>query len=135
MNFDLRNLLEALSRAPLRARIAAGGALVALVAILALAGVVSSGPHFVTLYAGLDDAERVAVEKALAEGGVRFRASNFPGPYTLYVDEDQFDQAQIHVALAEALRRAPTGINTGDSGAASIFLSSGERQQSMLKRE
>jgi flagellar M-ring protein FliF len=135
MNLDLRNLLSEIGAASARTKALAALAVLAVVAVLSLAGFVASQPHFVTLYSGLDDAERVAVEKALAEGGVRFRASNFPGPYTVYVDEGQFDQAQIQVALAEALKRAPTGINTGDAGASTIFMSSGERAQSMLKRE
>jgi flagellar biosynthesis/type III secretory pathway M-ring protein FliF/YscJ len=135
MNLDLRNLLAEIGAASGRTKAFAVLSALALVAALSLSGLVASEPHFVTLYSGLDDAERVAVERALAEGGVRFRASNFPGPYTLYVDEDQFDQAQIQVALAEALKRAPTGINTGEQGASTIFMSSGERAQSMLKRE
>lgn len=135
MNLDLRNLLAEIGAASGRTKAFAVASALALVAALSLSGLVASEPHFVTLYSGLDDAERVAVEKALAEGGVRFRASNFPGPYTLYVDEDQFDQAQIQVAVAEALKRAPTGINTGEQGASTIFMSSGERAQSMLKRE
>src|SRR5688572_3371885 len=135
MNLDLRNLLSEIGGASPRTKAFAVLSGLALAAALLLSGLVASEPHFVTLYSGLDDAERVAVEKALAEGSVRYRASNYPGPYTLYVDEDQFDQAQIQVALAEALKRAPTGINTGESGASTIFMSSGERAQSMLKRE
>jgi flagellar M-ring protein FliF len=135
MNLDLRNLLSEIGAASGRTKAFAVLSGLALAAALMFSGLVATEPHFVTLYSGLDDAERVAVEKALAGGSVRYRASNYPGPYTLYVDEKQFDQAQIQVALAEALKRAPTGINTGESGASTIFMSSGERAQSMLKRE
>lgn len=135
MNFDLKNLTAELLSASLRTKLLALVAVLSVAGLLALAGLASREPHFVTLYAGLQDAERVAVERALAEGAVRYRVSNFPGPYTVYVDEGQFDAAQIQVALAQALKRAPTGINTDSSGASTIFMSSGERAQNMLKRE
>ncbi len=135
MNLDLRALLSAVAGASLRTKALAVMAVLALAAVISVAGLVASQPHYVTLYSGLDDAERVAVEKALAEGGVRYRVSAPPKPYAVFVDDSQFDQAQIQVALAEALRRAPTGINSGDGGAATLFMSSGERAQSMLKRE
>ena len=135
MNFNLQTFLSELGKAPLRAKLAVVASVLAVVGILSLAGMVATRPHFITLYSGLDDVERVAVEKALAEGGVHFRASQPPGPYAVYVDEAQIDEAHFAVALAEALTRTPTGISTGASGASSIFLSSGERQQTMLKRE
>lgn len=135
MNFDLKNLAAELSAASMRSKVLALVALVSVVGLLSLAGLAARQPHFVTLYSGLGDAERVAVERALAEGAVHYRVSNFPGPYTVYVDESQFDAAQIQVALAQALRRAPTGINTDATGASTIFMSSGERAQNMLKRE
>lgn len=135
MNFDLKSLTAELLSASLRTKLLALVAVLSVGGLLALAGLAARQPHFVTLYAGLQDAERVAVERALAEGAVRYRVSNFPGPYTIYVDEGQFDAAQIQVALAQALKRAPTGINTDASGASTIFMSSGERAQNMLKRE
>lgn len=135
MNFDLKSLTAELQSASLRTKLLALVAVLSVGGLLALAGLAARQPHFVTLYAGLQDAERVAVERALAEGQVRYRVSNFPGPYTVYVDEGQFDAAQIQVALAQALKRAPTGINTDASGASTIFMSSGERAQNMLKRE
>ncbi|HVS18488.1 MAG TPA: flagellar M-ring protein FliF C-terminal domain-containing protein, partial [Planctomycetota bacterium] len=135
MNFDLKNLLAETASASLRTKVLALVAVASVVGLLSLAGLAARQPHFVTLYSGLGDAERVAVERALAEGQVRYRVSNFPGPYTIYVDEGQFDSAQIQVALAQALKRAPTGINTDAAGASTIFMSSGERAQNMLKRE
>ena len=135
MNFDLKNLAAELSAASMRSKVLALVAVASVVGLLSLAGLAARQPHYVTLYSGLGDAERVAVERALAEGQVRYRVSNFPGPYTVYVDEGQFDSAQIQVALAQALKRAPTGINTDATGASTIFMSSGERAQNMLKRE
>lgn len=135
MNFNLQAFLSELGKAPLRAKLTVVASVLAVVGILSLAGMVAAQPHFITLYSGLDDTERVAVEKALAEGAIRFRASQPPAPYAVYVDDSQIDQAQIAVALAEALTRTPSGIATGTAGAASIFQSAGERAQTMLKRD
>ena len=132
---DLQSLAADLGKAPLKAKLTAVLAVLAVAGVLGIAGVVASKPHFVTLYSGLGDEERVAVEKALAGVKVAYRASQPPGPYVIYVDESSYDQAQIAVAMAEALKRTPSGITTGENGASAIFMSSGERQQSMLKRE
>jgi len=132
---DLQSLLAEITKAPLKTKVAAALVVVAVAGVLGISGMVASRPHYVTLYTGLDDGERVAVEKALAGSGVSFRASQPPGPYTIYVDDGGYDQAQIAVALAEALKRTPSGINANEGGASTIFMSAGERQQSMLKRE
>ena len=135
MTLDLQALLSDLGKASPRTKFAAFLGLVLLVAGVTLASVFSAKPHFVLLYSALDDAERVAVEKALASGRVSYRVSSPPAPFSVYVDNDQFDDAQIQVALAEALKRSPIGINSGTEGSATIFMSSGERAQAMLKRE
>ena len=135
MNLDVRALFEAIAKASPRSKAVVLMSVFALVAIVAVAGVISARPHYITLYSGLDDATRVAVERALAEGNVRYRVSNFPAPYNVYVDESQQHQAQIQVALAEALKHAPIGINANEGSSAAIFMSAGERAQSMLKRE
>jgi len=132
---DFQSLAAELGKAPLKAKVVAALAVLAVAGVLGVAGVVASKPHFVTLYSGLGDEERVAVEKALAGARITYRASQPPGPFVIYVDESAYDEAQIAVAMEEALRRAPDGIATSDGGASAIFMSSGERQQSMLKRE
>jgi flagellar biosynthesis/type III secretory pathway M-ring protein FliF/YscJ len=135
MNPDLRSLVSSLAKAPAKTKAVAALCALALAAVASIAGVVSNRPHFVPLYSQLDHAERVAVEKALAEGGVSFRTSDFPPPFVVYVDASQTDRAQILVALAEALKPARSGIHAGESGSSTIFMSSGERSQTMLKRE
>lgn len=135
MNFELKNLLDQIAKASARTKLVALLSLAAVVAALGLGGWISGRPHFVHLYSGLSDLERVAAEKALAGAQVRYRVSDFPGPFVLYVDESQYDEAQIAVALSEALKTAPKGIDSSSGGASTIFLSAGERQQSMQKRE
>ncbi len=132
---DFQSFLAEIAKAPLQAKVTAVLTLLAIVGVLGIAGVFATRPHYVTLYSGLDDAERVAVEKALAGVGVSFRTSQPPGPYVLYVDDGAQDEAQIAVALAEALKRTPSGIDVGESGTSTIFMAAGERQQRMLKRE
>lgn len=135
MNPDVRNLFQQVVDAPTRTKAVVAFSVLSLLGILWLAGVVARRPHYVTLYTDLDNAERVSVERALAEGRVPYRVSQPPGPYTVFVDEGEFDNAQVVVALSEALRRAPSGINATEGGAKSIFMSSGERQQMMIKKE
>lgn len=135
MKLDLQKLLQQLSKAPPQTKLAAAVCTLAIVAAIAIGGWVAAQPHFVKLYANLGDAERVAVEKALAQANVTYRISDFPGPFVVYVDESRFDEAQIAVALSGALAKAPRGIDAGQTGSAAIFMSSLERAQSMQKRE
>ncbi len=131
----MESLLELIKKTDARTRIVAVAAVLALTVVGVTAGLISSRPHFVTLFSDLDDGQRVAVEKALASGTVKYRVSQPPGPYVVYVDDSSQYEAQNLVALAEALEPASVGIATGDGGAGTLFLSSGERQQGMLKRE
>jgi flagellar biosynthesis/type III secretory pathway M-ring protein FliF/YscJ len=135
MNFDFKALLDALAKAPARTKLVVVLSLAAVAVAIGLGGWIAGQPHFVKLYSSLSDHERVAVEKALATSEIRYRVSDFPGPFVIYVDEAQYDQAQIAVALAEALKTSPEGIESDLSGPASIFMSAGERNQTILKRE
>ena len=128
-------LFAALKQTDTRTRVVLVVSTVALLAVLSLAGVVASRPHFVVLTSSLDDSQRVAVEKALAGGSLKYRISQPPGPFVVYVDESELYRAQNLVALADALEPAAVGITTGDGGTSELFKSSGERQQTMLKRE
>lgn len=135
MNLDLKSLFDALAKASPRTKLAALVSAAAVVAVLAVAGLVASEPNFVMLYSGLDDSGRAEVEKALAGGGFRYKVSQPPGPYVVYVDEPSYYEAQNLVALSGSLKEMPRGIESGVGGATSIFLSSAERAQSMLKRD
>lgn len=135
MNFELKNLIDQIAKAPARTKLVTLLSIAAVIAVFVISGWVSGQPHFVKLYSDLSDAERVAVEKALSGAEVRYRVSDFPGPFVVYIDEPQYDKAQFAVAMAEALRTTPKGIDTSGAGAGAIFLSAGERQQTMQKRE
>lgn len=110
----------------------------ALVLVLGVGGYTtakSNAPHFKLLYSGLDASHAAAVQSALAEGGIRYQVSQPPAPFVVHVDESQFYPAQNLVALAGALEVVPEGIQTGATGASSVFLSAPERAQTVLKRE
>lgn len=135
MNFELKNLIDQIAKAPARTKLVTLLSIAAVIAVFVISGWVSGQPHFVKLYSDLSDAERVSVEKALSGAEVRYRVSDFPGPFVVYIDEPQYDKAQFAVAMAEALRTTPKGIDTSGAGAGAIFLSAGERLQTMQKRE
>ncbi len=135
MSPDLQAIFAKLQAASTRAKVSALLVVAAIVGVVSIAGTVASSPHFTLLYSELTDAESAAVQKALAEGGVRFKVSQPPAPFFVYVDESDYYAAQNSVAIAGALERAATGITTSDKGAGSVFMSSGERNQTVLKRE
>ncbi len=135
MATDLKQLSQAIKDSSPRTRmVAIGGALLVVVAIV-LSSVIASQPHFVLLHGQVDDQARVSVEKALAGAGIRYRISQPPGPFVIDVDEAQFYEAQNAVAIAGAMKSASSGIETGASGATTVFMTSAERAQTMQKRE
>jgi flagellar biosynthesis/type III secretory pathway M-ring protein FliF/YscJ len=93
----------------------------------------ASNPSFVLLYGDLDESQLSAVQSAIAKGGIRFRTSSPPGPYTIWVDSEQQYEALSQVATESALQADPRGISSG-AGMDSVWMSSGEREQMMLKR-
>lgn len=107
----------------------------AVVAVVFWISNFAAEPHFKLLYSNQDEQHAAAIQRALATGGVRYNASQPPGPFVIWVEESQFYQAQNLVALSGALATAPGGIQSGDSGASQVFLSASERAQNVLKRE
>ncbi len=131
----LQKFLDLLRRTTPATRIALVVSGLVLASLVGIVGFEATRPHFVPLRAGLDDAQRAAVESALAQGGVEFEVSPYPGPYTVYVDEGELYQAQNLVALSGALAPAAEGIPTGAAGASSVWQTTVERLQSARKRE
>lgn len=132
---DLNNLLDALKNAAPRTKLVLVLAAAAVIVAITAGTMLADRPNFVLLWSGIDDASRGGVEKALAGGSIRYKVSQPPGPYNVYVDEDVFYEAQNLVALSGALKEMPRGVDSSIGGAAAIFLSSAERAQSLLKRD
>lgn len=114
------------------------------IVVIAIAAIVASvwwistkatEPSFKLLYSNQDAQHAAAIQSALAAGGIRYQASQPPGPFVIWVDEGQFYQAQNLVALSGALESSAEGIQASASGASQVFLSANERAQNALKRE
>ena len=135
----MKDLLDGIIQQWKRSTLATRGIVVtAFAAILACVWWITgtaSEPHFKLLYSNQDAQHAAAIQNALATGGIRFQASQPPGPFTIWVDDAQFYQAQNLVALAGALETSPEGIQAAQNGASQVFLSAGERAQNSLKRE
>ena len=134
MPTDLKQFSQALKTASPRTRMVAVGGVLLVLLVLGISGMIAARPHFVLLHSQVEDQERVAVEKALASANIRYRISQPPGPFVIDVDESQFYEAQNAVALAGAMKHSSAGIDTGTSGASTIFMTSAERAQTSLKR-
>ncbi|MEZ5977610.1 MAG: flagellar M-ring protein FliF C-terminal domain-containing protein [Planctomycetota bacterium] len=134
MKNALVNLLEQLKKTSLGAKVTSVGVL-ALVAVLSVVAIVwSSQPHYTTLLTGLDDSEIASVGEALAGAGVKWKATQPPGPFVVYVDESQMASARNAVFAAGALKGHSGGILTESSGLSTLLLGSQEREQIMHKR-
>jgi len=72
--------------------------------------------------------------RALAEADIDFETSQPPGPFVVYVDEDQRQAALAAIYQAGAMVPLQKGIPSGEGGMSSVFMSSGERQQMSQKR-
>lgn len=135
MKQPLDGFLGQLKGASLAAKIALACGVLALAGVVVVATKWADQPNFVLLASNLDSRASAAVQSALANAGVRYQASQPPGPFAVHVDEEQFYVAQNAIALGGALDAPPVGIRTDQSGASSVFLSASERAQSALKRE
>lgn len=134
MNELLEKLLASLKGTSAGARlitVLVGGA---LVAVAALAAVVTNRPHYELAFVGLTDHELAEVCKALSAAGIPFEQSQPPGPFVVYVDRERRSEAYMAAYGAGALDKPLEGI-LSDAGMASVFSSAEERAQSVRKRE
>jgi flagellar M-ring protein FliF len=133
MKAQLQQLFEQLSQANAGVKmVLAAGALAAL-GWMGFSGYQAKNPAFRQLYSQLAPNDSAAVQSALAGAGIRYEASQPPGPYVIHVEESKFYEAQNAVALSGALTTAESGIQVG--GSSDVFLSAGERNQTMRKRD
>jgi flagellar M-ring protein FliF len=135
MNELFRSLGEGLRRSSLASKLTAGLVALAVVLAVGISAYVSNRPHFSVLLTGLDDNQSAAAMRALAEAGIGFETSQPPGPFVVYVDEDERQQALAAIYQADAMVPLQKGIPSGEGGMTSVFMSSGERQQMSQKRE
>ncbi len=113
------------------------GMVVSTLAMLGLIGFTTftaTRPNFVPLVSGLNETQRGSCTNALAQGGVSYRVSPLPGPFTVEVDERDIYSAQGLIDAAGALTPPARGILT-NSGSGSVFMGMRERDQVTRKRE
>jgi flagellar biosynthesis/type III secretory pathway M-ring protein FliF/YscJ len=134
MNELLRSLADGLKNSSLASKLTAGLVALALLLIVGFSALITGRPHFSVLLSQLDDNEAATAMKALAEAGIPFEASQPPGPFVVYVDEDDRKAALAAIYQAGAMIPLQRGIPADEGGMASVFMSSGERQQISQKR-
>ncbi len=134
MNDAIKNLLESLRDTSVGTKLIAlmGGA--SFLAIIGLVAVVSNKTDFQIAFSNLNDHDVATVSKALADAAIPFNVSSHPGPFNVYVDEENRHDAFAAVYGAGALDK-PIGGILADGGIQSVFASSEERKQGVRKRE
>ena len=131
----LRSLFERLTAASATQKAVASTVLVAAIAIAGVSSWLSSQPHWEVLVSELDDREFSRVGEALATSGVRWRSSQPPRPFVVYVDAAERTTALNAIMSAGALAGSERGILSSSGGLGSVFLYSKEREQLTRKKE
>ncbi len=131
----LRSLASLLKSTNGPTRVVIAASLVLALAVAGVAGFRASNPTFVLLETGLDAQKLSSVSAAIASKGIRFKTTSPPGPHTIWVEAPREYEARNAMYLEGAMAADPRGIETSASGAATVFLGHGERQQQMQKRK
>ena len=134
MNDLLQTVLEGLKRSSLASKLTAGLVAMAIILAVGVSAIVSNRPHYQMLLSGLSAAESASAMSALADAGIPFEASQPPGPFVVYVDEDDRTAAMAAIYSAGAMIPIKKGIPGAQGGMGSVFMSNGERQQLMQKQ-
>lgn len=133
MNELLQTIVDGLKRSSLASKLTAGLVAMAVVLAVGVSAVVSNRPHYSMLLSGLSDSESASAMKALAEAGIAFEASQPPGPFVIYVDDDDRGAAMGAIYESGAMIPIKKGIPSDQTGISTVFMSNGERQQLMQK--
>jgi flagellar M-ring protein FliF len=105
-----------------------------ILAVVGVSGWYANRPDFVEHFSGLSAAQSASYKTALAEAGIPFKSSPPPAPYSIWVDSSDAIAAEAQVARG-GYQLENKGIQTTSGGAQSAFLSAGERELMMSKRE
>ena len=134
MKERLTQLLDQFQAANAATKITLVLATLVTLGIVGVAGFLANRPDFVEHFSGLSAAQATAYKAALAEAGIPFKSSPPPGPYSIWIDSDDAIVAEAQVARGGYQPEAK-GIQTSAGGAQSAFLSAGERDAMMDKRQ
>jgi flagellar M-ring protein FliF len=111
-----------------------------ILSTIMIVGVVTVGSwfagkaDFVEHFTGLSASQAAAYKAALAEAGIPFKSGPPPGPFSIWVDSADTIRAEAQVARG-GFQPESKGIQVSSGGAQSAFLSAGERDLMMNKRE
>jgi len=134
MNDSFSQFFQALRNTDVGTKLVVAVTAVALIGAIAIVGLVSKDPHFEVAFTGLTDAELVGVSKALADGGLEFRAVKGDGSNAITTRGDDVLQAQQLAYAADAISHVTKGILGGGSDV-SIFAGQLEREQMVREKE
>lgn len=134
MKERLTQLLQQFQQANAATRITLVLSTLVVFSLVAFSSWYASRPDFVEHFSGLTAAQASSYKAALAEAGIPFKSSPPPGPYSIWVDSGDEIRAEAQVARGGYTPESK-GIQVAAGGAQSAFLSAGERDLMMNKRE
>lgn len=134
MNESFSQFFQALRNTDIGTKLVVAVTAVALVGAVAIFGMLSKDPHFEVVFNNLDDAELVAVSKALADGGVEFRVLQGDGTSAVTTRGEDVLKAQQLAYSADAISHVTKGI-LSSAGTAGIFAGMEERNQLVREKE
>lgn len=134
MKQRFNQLLEQFLAANTATKVTLALATLMTVAVVGVATMFANRPDYVEHFSGLSAAQATAYKAALAEAGIPFKSSPPPGPFSIWIDSGDTIAAEAQVARGGYQPEAK-GIQTSAGGAQSAFLSAGERDAMMDKRQ
>ena len=128
------NLWEQLNAAGAPARWAIASVLGLILAVGGFSLYSAKNPHYEPILSGLDEARFKSAAAAIAGSGIRWRATNPPGPYTIFVERSRVSDAMSAIHQSPDYSGPARGISGENGGAASVFDGQKERDQRAEKR-
>ncbi|MDG1499217.1 MAG: flagellar M-ring protein FliF C-terminal domain-containing protein [Planctomycetota bacterium] len=131
MNNQFRNFFEALKGTDIGTKVVIAMSSVAMIAALAVVGLVSADSHYEVVWPDLTKAEGARVSAALATRGIDFRQQYDKSKVTIVVNSTEVLKAEQAAAESGAIVAREKGILAAGSGGG-VFDGAGERNQKLM---
>lgn len=131
MNDQFRNFFEALKATDIGTKVVIAMSSVAMIAALAVVGLVSSDSHYEVVWPDLAKSEAARVSAALATRGIDFRQQYDKSRVTIVVNSTEVLKAEQAAAESGAIIGREKGILAAGSGGG-VFDGAGERNQKLM---
>ncbi|MFT5829459.1 MAG: flagellar biosynthesis/type III secretory pathway M-ring protein FliF/YscJ [Bacteroidia bacterium] len=131
MNDQFRNFFEALKATDIGTKVVIAMSSVAMIAALAVVGLVSNDSHYEVVWPDLTKAEAARVSSALATRGIDFRQQYDKSKVTIVVNSTEVLKAEQAAAESGAIVGREKGILAAGSGGG-VFDGAGERNQKLM---